>query len=208
MTAEDEERRRRRRERNKIAATKCRLKKRERTANLIHESETLETQNIDLKSQLQELRSQERMLLDVLTLHRPQCQHNIGPATKESIYKLPPVGSVIEQHSYSRPGTVNATFRSHESEVTFETCQNSVSLQWLLVFLQVYSSCTNTTATNGMNYSKAPSIIVQDMEEYDQEYIDLDSINPYLNYASSPCHNYPSNQNYGNNQGMDNGCMA
>lgn len=57
-----------------------------------------------------------------------------------------------------------------------------------------------------MNYSKAPSIIVQDMEEYDQEYIDLDSINPY--YASSPCHNYTSNQNYGNNQGMDNGCMA
>jgi hypothetical protein len=35
LTAEDEERRRRRRERNKIAATKCRLKKRERTVNLV-----------------------------------------------------------------------------------------------------------------------------------------------------------------------------
>lgn len=52
LTPEDEERRRRRRERNKIAATKCRMKKRERTVNLVTESEVLETQNIDLKAQL------------------------------------------------------------------------------------------------------------------------------------------------------------
>lgn len=38
LTPEDEERRRRRRERNKIAATKCRLKKREKTFNLVHVS--------------------------------------------------------------------------------------------------------------------------------------------------------------------------
>lgn len=38
LTAEDEERRRRRRERNKIAATKCRLKKRERTTHLMQVS--------------------------------------------------------------------------------------------------------------------------------------------------------------------------
>lgn len=52
LTPEDEERRRRRRERNKIAATKCRMKKRERTVNLVTESEVLENQNIDLKAQL------------------------------------------------------------------------------------------------------------------------------------------------------------
>lgn len=34
LTAEDEERRKRRRERNKIAASKCRLKKQEKTKNL------------------------------------------------------------------------------------------------------------------------------------------------------------------------------
>lgn len=38
LTAEDEERRRKRRERNKIAATKCRLKKREKTTNLMQVS--------------------------------------------------------------------------------------------------------------------------------------------------------------------------
>uniref|UniRef100_A0A1B6DII2 BZIP domain-containing protein n=1 Tax=Clastoptera arizonana TaxID=38151 RepID=A0A1B6DII2_9HEMI len=73
LTPEDEERRRRRRERNKIAATKCRLKKRERTVNLVQESEILENQNHDLKSQIQELETQRRRLVDMLSVHRPSC---------------------------------------------------------------------------------------------------------------------------------------
>ncbi|XP_011161900.1 activating transcription factor 3 isoform X2 [Solenopsis invicta] len=73
LTAEDEERRRRRRERNKIAATKCRLKKREKTVILVQESEILETQNHDLKSQIQELETQRRRLVDMLSLHGPTC---------------------------------------------------------------------------------------------------------------------------------------
>ncbi|XP_076621280.1 activating transcription factor 3 isoform X2 [Colletes latitarsis] len=73
LTPEDEERRRRRRERNKIAATKCRLKKREKTVILVQESEILETQNHDLKSQIQELETQRRRLVDMLSLHGPTC---------------------------------------------------------------------------------------------------------------------------------------
>lgn len=73
LTPEDEERRRRRRERNKIAATKCRLKKREKTVILMQESEILETQNHDLKSQIQELETQRRRLVDMLSLHNPTC---------------------------------------------------------------------------------------------------------------------------------------
>ncbi|XP_029036475.1 activating transcription factor 3 isoform X2 [Osmia bicornis bicornis] len=73
LTPEDEERRRRRRERNKIAATKCRLKKREKTVILVKESEILETQNHDLKSQIQELETQRRRLVDMLSFHRPTC---------------------------------------------------------------------------------------------------------------------------------------
>lgn len=195
LTPEDEERRRRRRERNKIAATKCRLKKRERTANLMHESETMEAQNIDLKNQLQELRNQERMLMDVLSVHRPQCQYKIGPATKESIYKLPPVSSVMDQHSYSRPPSVNPGYRNQNMEIYSRPTNISVS-----------NHLTYTRAT--MNYSKPPSIVVEEINDYDdQEYINLESLHPY-DYGSSPCHNYSSNQNYGNNQGLDNGCMA
>lgn len=114
LTPEDEERRRKRRERNKIAATKCRLKKRERTANLVVESETLETQNIELKSQIQELQNQRRQLFEILSLHRPNCQRNIPPVTRDVIFssRLPPVSSVIEtNHSYSRPSSVDTNFR-------------------------------------------------------------------------------------------------
>ncbi|KAJ8927964.1 hypothetical protein NQ314_019489 [Rhamnusium bicolor] len=189
LTPEDEERRRRRRERNKIAATKCRLKKRERTANLVHESETLETQNIDLKNQLQELQNQKRSLTEMLSLHRPQCQHNIGPATRDHLYRLPPV-SVIETHSYSRPSSVDPNFRIQNLEV-YSTRPASVGVS------------NNLTYTRP-SYSKPPSIIVEEVSEtYElSQFTNLDSY-PY----NSPCHNYSGNQNYGST-GMDNGCMA
>lgn len=81
LTPEDEERRRRRRERNKIAATKCRLKKREKTVILVQESEILENQNHDLKSQIQELETQRRKLVDMLSLHSPTCMKQGADAT-------------------------------------------------------------------------------------------------------------------------------
>ncbi|XP_061393425.1 activating transcription factor 3 [Musca vetustissima] len=78
LTPEDEDRRRRRRERNKIAATKCRMKKRERTQNLIKEAEQLDTQNVDLKSQVRQLETERRKLLDMLKAHEPNCMHPGG----------------------------------------------------------------------------------------------------------------------------------
>ncbi|XP_017484278.1 PREDICTED: activating transcription factor 3-like [Rhagoletis zephyria] len=78
LTPEDEDRRRRRRERNKIAATKCRMKKRERTQNLIKESEQLETQNVDLKSQVRTLEAERRKLFDMLQCHTTTCVHAGG----------------------------------------------------------------------------------------------------------------------------------
>ncbi|XP_067011876.1 activating transcription factor 3 isoform X2 [Anabrus simplex] len=110
LTAEDEERRRRRRERNKIAATKCRLKKRERTVNLVQESEILETQNHDLKSQIQELETQRRRLMDMLNMHSPTCMKNGGqgpPPTPycadspvQATYCEPQPSAVAYQHHY------------------------------------------------------------------------------------------------------------
>lgn len=73
MTPEDEDRRRRRRERNKIAATKCRMKKRERTLNLVSESEILEHQNIDLKTQVRTLEMERRTLTEMLQSHSSTC---------------------------------------------------------------------------------------------------------------------------------------
>lgn len=88
LTPEDEERRRRRRERNKIAATKCRLKKRERTVNLVTESEVLESQNIELKSQLKDLELQKRQLTDMLQLHNACCSKNKSSPPPTTHYNM------------------------------------------------------------------------------------------------------------------------
>ncbi|CAM9680577.1 unnamed protein product [Lampetra fluviatilis] len=73
VSAEEEERRQRRRERNKMAAAKCRNKKRERTECLQRESEQLEALNTELRSQMEALRRERQQLVFLLNLHRPTC---------------------------------------------------------------------------------------------------------------------------------------
>ncbi|XP_018597875.1 cyclic AMP-dependent transcription factor ATF-3 [Scleropages formosus] len=73
LTLEEYERRKRRRERNKIAAAKCRNKKKEKTDCLQKESEKLESINAELKAQIEELKSQKQQLVYMLNLHRPTC---------------------------------------------------------------------------------------------------------------------------------------
>ncbi|XP_072436913.1 cyclic AMP-dependent transcription factor ATF-3 isoform X1 [Chiloscyllium punctatum] len=73
VTPQEDERRRRRRERNKIAAAKCRNKKKERTDILQKESEKLESLNAELKAQIEELKNEKQQLIYMLNLHRPTC---------------------------------------------------------------------------------------------------------------------------------------
>ncbi|CAF89541.1 unnamed protein product, partial [Tetraodon nigroviridis] len=73
VSPQEVERRKRRRERNKIAAAKCRNKKKEKTESLQKESEKLETVNTGLKAQIEELKRQKQQLVYMLNLHRPTC---------------------------------------------------------------------------------------------------------------------------------------
>ncbi|MCJ8750060.1 hypothetical protein PDJAM_G00195020 [Pangasius djambal] len=73
LTVEEHDRRKRRRERNKIAAAKCRNKKKEKTDCLQKESEKLESLNAELKAQIEELKNQKQQLVYMLNLHRPTC---------------------------------------------------------------------------------------------------------------------------------------
>ncbi|KAF7694320.1 cyclic AMP-dependent transcription factor ATF-3 isoform X1 [Silurus meridionalis] len=73
LTTEEVDRRKRRRERNKIAAAKCRNKKKEKTDCLQKESEKLESVNAELKAQIEELKNQKQQLVYMLNLHRPTC---------------------------------------------------------------------------------------------------------------------------------------
>lgn len=103
LTPEDEERRRRRRERNKIAATKCRLKKREKTVILVQESEILETQNQDLKSQIQELETQRRKLVDMLSMHTPTCHKHGGAIDTSYQQYAEPIPLPSYQDNFAQP---------------------------------------------------------------------------------------------------------
>eukprot|EP00090_Calanus_glacialis_P024059 TRINITY_DN37357_c0_g1_i1.p1 TRINITY_DN37357_c0_g1~~TRINITY_DN37357_c0_g1_i1.p1 ORF type:complete len:310 (-),score=91.08 TRINITY_DN37357_c0_g1_i1:105-1034(-) len=69
----DEERRRKRRERNKVAATKCRNKKKEQTTILMHEGEGVKTLNFSLKQEILRLEEEEKHLRSILDQHRPNC---------------------------------------------------------------------------------------------------------------------------------------
>ncbi|XP_062066296.1 cyclic AMP-dependent transcription factor ATF-3 isoform X2 [Lepus europaeus] len=73
IAPEEDERKKRRRERNKIAAAKCRNKKKEKTECLQKESEKLESVNAELKAQIEELKNEKQHLIYMLNLHRPTC---------------------------------------------------------------------------------------------------------------------------------------
>uniref|UniRef100_A0A2M4A590 Putative cyclin-dependent serine/threonine-protein kinase n=1 Tax=Anopheles triannulatus TaxID=58253 RepID=A0A2M4A590_9DIPT len=135
LTPEDEDRRRRRRERNKIAATKCRMKKRERTVNLINESETLDAQNKDLKSQVSKLESERRKLLEVLQAHGPKCVHQKGYQPLPLLANLPELNGTTNGGS-SNSGAPNTKYLSDlnytdqgqgEGEIKYSECLKSVS---------------------------------------------------------------------------------
>ncbi|KAF5308848.1 hypothetical protein FQR65_LT00548 [Abscondita terminalis] len=203
LTAEDEERRRRRRERNKIAATKCRLKKREKTINLIQESQTLDDQNVDLKKQLQELQNQRRQLHEMLSSHRPHCKHGVPRVSRDSVTsRLPPLfslsNSVIESnHSYSRPASVDPSFKAQTINIYNRPASVGVT--------------SDASYNRSMiQYNKLPNIIIEEtpVDSYQPQFLNLDDPESITyQYNNQPCHNYNGNQSY-NSTGLDNGCMA
>ncbi|KAJ6636507.1 Activating transcription factor 3, partial [Pseudolycoriella hygida] len=126
LTPEDEDRRRRRRERNKIAATKCRMKKRERTLNLVSESEILETQNIELKSQVRSLETERRKLTEMLQAHGATCirQEGFQPPSRCTIpiSKYVPDLLACDQQSHRSPP--NKTIPPIPPMNTIKFCHN------------------------------------------------------------------------------------
>uniref|UniRef100_A0A182TN55 BZIP domain-containing protein n=1 Tax=Anopheles melas TaxID=34690 RepID=A0A182TN55_9DIPT len=145
LTPEDEDRRRRRRERNKIAATKCRMKKRERTVNLINESETLDAQNRELKSQVSKLETEYRNFL----LESPSELLGTGDQTAKSEYIPGPAVSVASSTTAPQPAPKNG--RSKPGPKPRQSrAQNKTTPS---------ATATSTTATNLPSLKSNASII-------------------------------------------------
>ncbi|XP_077421316.1 protein FosB isoform X2 [Vanacampus margaritifer] len=116
LTPEEEEKRRVRRERNKLAAAKCRNRRRELTDRLQSETDILEEEKAELEAEISELQKEKERLEFVLVAHQPNCkilyqeqpqpssaQHPaqtihapssiVGMAVKEDSFYLPPAYS-------------------------------------------------------------------------------------------------------------------
>lgn len=106
LTLEDEDRRRRRRERNKVAATKCRNKKKERTGYLVKDAEVLQAQNSSLNIEISRLEAEKRHLMDILAHHEPSCAKRLR--TDTGSVDMPGNGSTMQPHDTSQTFRVPA----------------------------------------------------------------------------------------------------
>lgn len=125
LTPEEEEKRRVRRERNKLAAAKCRNRRRELTDRLQSETDILEEEKAELEAEISELQKEKERLEFVLIAHQPGCKipyqeeasaqlqtppppapvSVVGLTVKEDTFYLPPPYS---SHHHHLPGSSQA----------------------------------------------------------------------------------------------------
>ncbi|XP_024624331.1 protein fosB isoform X2 [Neophocaena asiaeorientalis asiaeorientalis] len=100
LTPEEEEKRRVRRERNKLAAAKCRNRRRELTDRLQAETDQLEEEKAELESEIAELQKEKERLEFVLVAHKPGCkipyEEGPGPGPLAEVRDLPGSASTKE----------------------------------------------------------------------------------------------------------------
>uniref|UniRef100_A0A3Q4BCK8 BZIP domain-containing protein n=1 Tax=Mola mola TaxID=94237 RepID=A0A3Q4BCK8_MOLML len=88
LTPEEEEKRRVRRERNKLAAAKCRNRRRELTDRLQSETDILEEEKAELEAEISELQKEKERLEFVLVAHQPNCKIQYQDQTQHGSAQL------------------------------------------------------------------------------------------------------------------------
>ncbi|XP_051513944.1 fos-related antigen 1-like isoform X2 [Myxocyprinus asiaticus] len=105
LSAEELERRRIRRERNKMAAAKCRNRRRELTETLQNQTDQLEDEKSRLQKEITELQKQKEKLELVLEAHRPICKVQDSDSDSDSDTDLPALSTIkIEPVDPDLPG--------------------------------------------------------------------------------------------------------
>ncbi|KPP73716.1 fos-related antigen 1-like [Scleropages formosus] len=106
LSPEEMERRRIRRERNKMAAAKCRNRRRELTDSLQNETDQLESDKANLQKEIAELQKEKEKLELVLEAHRPICKIEDSDSDSDPDSELPSLGAVkMEPRDLDSPGT-------------------------------------------------------------------------------------------------------
>ncbi|KAK2848987.1 hypothetical protein Q5P01_008821 [Channa striata] len=105
LSQEDLERRRIRRERNKLAAAKCRNRRRELTDYLQNETDQLEDEKSRLQKEIADLQKEKDRLELVLEAHRPICKIEDSDSDSDSHPTISSLGGIkMEPDDSSRPG--------------------------------------------------------------------------------------------------------
>ncbi|KAK3535899.1 hypothetical protein QTP70_021203 [Hemibagrus guttatus] len=105
LSPEELERRRIRRERNKLAAAKCRTRRRELTDSLQNETDQLEDKKSRLQKEIADLQKEKEKLELVLEAHRPICKVQDSDSDSDSNPVLPTLcGIKIEPVDSDIPG--------------------------------------------------------------------------------------------------------
>ncbi|TRZ02005.1 hypothetical protein DNTS_024169 [Danionella cerebrum] len=110
LSPEEYERRRVRRERNKMAAAKCRNRRRELTDSLQNQTDQLEDEKSRLQKEIAELQKEKEKLELVLEAHRPICKVQDSDSDSDSSSVLPTLSGIkIETSDPDLPGPSRET---------------------------------------------------------------------------------------------------
>ncbi|XDV37166.1 hypothetical protein PO909_006816 [Leuciscus waleckii] len=105
LSTEELERRRIRRERNKMAAAKCRNRRRELTDTLQNQTDQLEDEKSRLQKEIAELQKQKEKLELVFEAHKPICKVQDSDSDSDSNNDLPSLSGIkIEPADPDLPG--------------------------------------------------------------------------------------------------------
>ncbi|XP_058489773.1 protein fosB isoform X1 [Solea solea] len=106
LTPDEEEKRRVRRERNKLAAAKCRNRRRELTDRLQSETDILEEEKAELEAEISELQKEKERLEFVLVAHQPNCKIPYQDQPMQASAQLPPVQSQMPHQTLHPPVSI------------------------------------------------------------------------------------------------------
>ncbi|TKS72241.1 Fos-related antigen 1 [Collichthys lucidus] len=105
LSQEEIERRRVRRERNKLAAAKCRNRRRELTDTLQNETDLLEDEKSRLQKEIANLQKEKDRLELVLEAHRPICKIEESDSDSDPNLSISSLGGIkMEPEDHGRPG--------------------------------------------------------------------------------------------------------
>ncbi|XP_026214231.1 fos-related antigen 1a [Anabas testudineus] len=105
LSQEELERRKIRRERNKLAAAKCRNRRRELTDSLQNETDELEDEKSRLQKEIADLQKEKDRLELVLEAHRPICKIEDSDSDSDPHPSISSLGGIkLEPEDFSRPG--------------------------------------------------------------------------------------------------------